>query len=136
MTGADVLAKLTRLGGAVTATMDGHLKVQAPKGVLTSDLLRAIRVHKNEIRDLLTWDDAFADQILTETLRRVAAAWRSEWRQYYNNDRSWLQPEARVEAAAFARDMPAFLAAVEAYEEFALVRFSEWNKLRRDTGAG
>ncbi len=119
-------ARLAAAGATFTLRPDGSLKVAAPKGVLTPDVVEALRVHKQAVVSLVVWDQNTAEMLIREALDRVAAAFRPEWAAGYQADDRWLVPQARVEAAALTHDMAGFVAAVEAYEKFAHAAFSEY----------
>lgn len=86
---------------------------------LTPDLIAACNDRQ--------WDSARAERLLRETLARVGAACRPEWRARYHAEYSgWLVPEARIEAAALVRDMLEFVRALVAYEHHAQQRFEAW----------
>lgn len=123
----DLLATLDRLGVTVTVTAERALKVAAPKGALTPDLIQALRERKDELLSLLAWNEALADRFLHETLARLAGAYRPAWAtRLIAESPAWAEAEARIEAAALVHDMPAFIKACRAYEEFALPSFAQW----------
>ncbi len=101
-----------------------RLVVRGP--VRLAPLARSLLEHKAELLPLLTWDEGLADRLLREALQQVAAQFRPAWAGRFRADARWLLPQARIEAAVLTRDMPAFVLAVEEYEEFALRRFTEY----------
>lgn len=88
MKATELVVTLARLGAVVTVMPDRALKVRAPKGTLTPDLLHALRAHKEEVLVLLegplpAWHESTADRVLSEMLIRVAIAYRVTGRRVY-----------------------------------------------------
>jgi hypothetical protein len=54
MRAATLLSELQTAGVIVTATADGNLELDAPRGVLTDAKITALRLHKAEIAGLLS----------------------------------------------------------------------------------
>jgi hypothetical protein len=75
MNAAALIRELEQHGVHLEAA-DGRLRWEAPSGVLTADLLEALRVHKLEVMELLT--PAAPD---SADLRELAAAWRGAARE-------------------------------------------------------
>jgi hypothetical protein len=103
---------------------DGRLVVRGPARL--EPLAKSLLAHKATILPILAWDEATADSLPRATLARVAMAYRAAYRERFLADSRWLEVEARIEAAALARDMPAFLRALAEYEAFARHAFAEW----------
>jgi hypothetical protein len=128
VTASDLLTGLVRVGAVLKATPERALHIKAPRGTLTPDLLATLQGHKPELLALLgAWDEDLAHRLLQAVLHRVAAGYLPTWRRrFYDDAPSWLEVEARIEAAVLVRDMAAFIRALVEYQAFALQTFTAW----------
>src|SRR5215510_16188632 len=66
MTARELLAYLRAKGVEVTASSDGRLVINAPKGTITEDIRGSLIAHKVEMLEILKKQDVFASPAAQE----------------------------------------------------------------------